>query len=153
MKSMTEIKQYRPSTLANQQDMNRGCLTPHEIQAIAAARLVNERAIDASAEKEGAAVREVRAVMGVVARRPGKKRGATSGCGANGRKFHARLSALPSANSTPDVVRSPVVITGGRTKDGKPFKGSIVCKGLTDKVIARAVKKREKFLQGIIDGK
>jgi hypothetical protein len=139
-------------------------LTPAEIRGIAIARGVPESQIvpfipcedrndDASACREGAAIRTVRAFYGVVKRRPAKKRQATSGCGANGRKFHGRLSALPSANATPDVKREPPVLLGGRTKSGKPFKGSIVCSGMTDKVIARMVAKREKMLQKIIDGK
>ena len=106
--------------------MNR--LTDAEILEIAKARQAIANQIDEDAANEGDAIRTVRYRFGVVGHAPGKKRSATSGCSRDNRKFHGRLSLQPVADVI-QVPHTPPVIIGGRTKEGKPFKASLVVSG------------------------
>lgn len=72
-----------------------GRLSAAEVAAIAAARAANEAAIDAEAEVAGLAESRIRFRHGVVGKRPGKKRMATSGCSRPARRDHGRLSPHP----------------------------------------------------------
>ena len=114
------------STHVNAQMFASGKLTDAEIVEIAKARAKIEAQIDKDACNEGAAVGVVRFKYGVVGRRPGKKRAATSGCSADHRKCHGRLSSAtglpdvyPLAERKPQKVKSfkrSIVIVGWKTK-------------------------------------
>ena len=110
--------------------MNR--LTDAEMLEIARARQAFAAQIEEDAEYEGLAVRTVRYRFGVVGRRPGKKRSATSGCQGERRKHHGRLSPMVApclaTNDNPVVI--PPMPVCGLTKKGKPYKQSIAVKGM-----------------------
>ena len=129
--------------------MNR--LTDRELLDIAKARVAIANDIDAQAAQEGYAIKTVRSFFGVVGRRPGKKRSATSGCAKTAKRDHGRLSLSIPTPTAPAVHHAPVII-GGRTAKGKPFKETIVVKGLMSKV-KRGLAKREKMRAKIVAGK
>ena len=132
--------------------MNR--LTDSELLDIAKSRAEIAARIESEAAAEGKAVGIVRFKFGVVARRPGKKRGATSGCSKDSKRDHGRISLVPTVSEAAQVQREPPVIIGGRNSKGQPFKGTVIVRGaLSPAAIKESVAKREKMIQKIIAGK